>query len=448
MRAELSIATAVGTGLLFLSTLVPAHAQSYAPRLDEASRRAVVEAAGKALRDRYVYPAVGGRAAASIEAALVAGKYDEITDPSVFAKRLTRDLERVAHDKHLYVDPPVDQVRAETGESARPPPPLSEGGVTRADRLAGDIGYIDLFAFSPLDMFKPPADRALAALADAKALIIDVRRNVGGDPASVDHLLSNFVGRVPVEIGRSVSRTPGTNTFTTQEYWIKTKPAVSFAGKPVFVLTSSKTFSGGEAFAYDMQKLKLGTLVGETTAGAANITSEVALTQGFQISVPYARGSGATWGGGGVRPDIAARSDDALRVVLKRLGLRPTSSDISTLSQARVFKPRSTPAPGGAAGVREMIQEIRRGEPNYDRLNEVMAKALHERLPALHNMVMSWGKIETVTFEQTNWMYGDIYDVRFAHGSAYWAIALDPNGKIVMWEVRPVVEAARKGPPR
>ncbi len=439
MCAERLIAAKIAACILVLSPLPQARAQTRASLLDDAGRSAVIDTAAKALRDRYVYPAVGERAAAAIEAELRAGSYDEITDPEAFARRLTTDVQKIAHDKHLYVTAPsIGEARRGAGQSAPPPQPLSEGGVIRADRLAGNIGYLELFAFSPLDMFKPPVGHAMGALAGERALIIDVRQNVGGDPASVDDLLSYFLGTVPVEIGRSVSRTPGMRTFTTQEYWINTKPAVSFVGKPVFVLTSAGTFSGGEAFAYDMQKLRLGTLVGETTAGAANVTSSVPLARGFEISVPYARGSGATWEGAGVKPDIVAPSANALKVALQRLGLKPASGDIGALSQARVFTPRSTPTRGGEAAIRQMIAEIRRDDPRYDRMNEVMAKALRERLPTLHKMLTSLGAIKSIRFAEINWMYGDIYSVKFANGSVYWAIALDPRGKIVMWEVRPV----------
>lgn len=245
MRTQLCIAAILAACLSVLFAVGQASAQTAAPQLDDIGRRAVIDAAAKALRDRYVYPDVGERAAAAIETACRTGSYDKIADPDAFAKRITIDLEKVAHDKHLYVRPPFDRASRQTGQSAPPPQPLSEGGVIRADRLADNTGYIEVFAFSPLGMFEAPVARAMAALADERALIIDVRHNVGGDPESVDHLLSYFLGTVPVEIGRSVSRTPGTRTFTTQEYWIKTKPAVSFSGKPVFVLTSSGTFSGG-----------------------------------------------------------------------------------------------------------------------------------------------------------------------------------------------------------
>src|SRR6187402_1419531 len=48
----------------------------FAAPLDAAARQAVVTQLGTALRDRYVFPDVGEKAAATIDAALAAGDYD------------------------------------------------------------------------------------------------------------------------------------------------------------------------------------------------------------------------------------------------------------------------------------------------------------------------------------------------------------------------------------
>ena len=107
--------------------------------IDSNGRRDVVAKLSEALRDDYVYPDVGEKAAQKITGALAAGAYDGFSDPNAFAARLSSDVAAVAHDKHV-------SIHAEGG----PPPgpagsptamPRAEEGVTRADKLAGNVGY-------------------------------------------------------------------------------------------------------------------------------------------------------------------------------------------------------------------------------------------------------------------------------------------------------------------
>ena len=80
-------------------------------------------------------------------------------------------------------------------------------------------------------------------------------------------------------------------TGTTEEFW--TRDSVSglrFGGvKPVSVLTSSRTFLGGEEFAYDLQQLQRAAIIGETTGGGAHPMSSHRIDDQFLIAVPFAR---------------------------------------------------------------------------------------------------------------------------------------------------------------
>ena len=128
----------------------------------------------RALIKRYVYPDAGSRAAEAIKVALAGGEYDQIITAKDFAARLTADLRSIAGDKHLRVD--ADQwLPGRPGLSPRPVagppwPPRNEGGVVRADRLPGYVGYIEVLGFPRLNAFKAPLDRAMAALADPGSL--------------------------------------------------------------------------------------------------------------------------------------------------------------------------------------------------------------------------------------------------------------------------------------
>jgi hypothetical protein len=428
--------------LAALLVLGPAHAQPgpVPAALDDAARRAVVESAAQALRDRYVFPDVGARAAAAVEAALADGSYDDLEHPWAFAERLTADLQAVAADKHLRVSAPGSAPAAASG-AASAAPPRSEGGVTRADRLAGDIGYIEIVAFPAPEMFRPPVDRALAQLADTRALIVDVRRNGGGSPVSVAHLVSYFLdAKEPVHINSFIWRSPGTETYRTDEFW-STPPPFSYAGKPVYVLTSERTFSGGEELAYDMQVMGLGALVGETTGGGANPGGGAPLAAGLSMFVPGGRAenpiTGTNWEGVGVTPDVETPSADALKVALERLGQTPVASEIEALSETRVFEPSSTPQPGTEAAVRRMSEELARGEPDYDLLSPGMAELMRGQLQGLQRRFSALGAIQSVSFVEVDAMGGDVYEVEYENGSLRWVIVLTPDGKTAAAGIRP-----------
>ena len=420
------------TGAIAYAQQVP---QQIPAALDEANRRAVVEAAAKMLRERYVFPDVGDQAARAIESALGAGDYNGLDQPRAFAQRLTEDLRAVAKDKHLRVTVPG----APAGEPAAAPP-RADGGVTRADILDGNVGYIEVIGFP--NGANDPVDRAMAALQKTRALIVDVRRNGGGSPESVSYLVSYFLRSAePVHINTFINRNPGTETFRSTDFFSKTTP-FSYAGKPVYVLTSVRTFSGGEEFAYDMQVMDLAELVGETTGGGANPGGTVPLAAGLTMFIPGGRArnpiTGTNWEGVGVIPDVAVSSENALKVALERLGVSRAGVEIDAVSQSRVFEPRTTRQPGGEATVRRVSEELARGEPNYDLLTPQMADVTRRQLTALKERFSSLGPVQSVTFVEVAPSGGDVYEVRYANGGLRWIISLTSDGKLANAGLQPL----------
>ena len=168
----------------------------------------------------------------------------------------------------------------------------------------------------------------MTSLKDTNALIVDARDLSGGTAPSVSYLVSYFIkSDKPVHLRDIVSRNPGTETFPTDEFWSLPTP-FSYTGK-VVVLTSHRTLSAGESFVYDLQAMKLATVVGETTAGAANAASVVPLGRGLALMLSGGRTqhavTGTNWEGAGVKPEVATSSTDALRVALERLGEKPSA---------------------------------------------------------------------------------------------------------------------------
>ena len=144
---------------------------------------------------------------------------------------------------------------------------------------------------------------------------LDVRDCVGGTPGAAALVVSHLVGADPVHVQDVVSRDGTTESYWTDPTVARLDPAV-----PVSVLVGSRTFSGGEEVAYDLQALGRARVVGETSGGGAHPRVGFPLTDVLQAHVPVARSvnavTGGNWEGVGVVPDLPCAAHDALDVAL------------------------------------------------------------------------------------------------------------------------------------
>src|ERR1700679_310207 len=86
-----------------------------------------------------------------------------------------------------------------------------------------------------------------------------------------------------------------------------TSPSIKgkkYLDRKVYLLTSKDTVSAAEALCYNMKNLKLATVVGEVTAGAANPGSMKRIDDHFSLFLPTGRAvdpvTGKNWEGAGV----------------------------------------------------------------------------------------------------------------------------------------------------
>src|SRR5216683_4230887 len=103
---------------------------------------------------------------------------------------------------------------------------------------------------------------------------------------------------------------------TTQNWTLSYLPGARLTKQPVFVLTSKRTFSGAEEFAFDLKNKKRATIVGETTGGGAHPVSGHTVADYFMVGVPFAKSldpvTKTNWEGTGVEPDVKVPAADAL----------------------------------------------------------------------------------------------------------------------------------------
>ena len=275
-------------------------------------RKTVVDSIANALNHMYVFPDVAKRIDAYLHARVDRGAFNEAADASSFAQLLTQNLQAVSHDKHLRVGVLSSDQTGPAGSSAG-----HRALFGRTERLKGDVAYIEILGFGakPAEV-REETSRIMSAAADAKALIIDLRENGGGSPYTVALVSSYLFGAEPVQVTSLYFR----RDDRTDDYFTNPLVAGTRFGpdKPIYVLTSSRTFSAGEEFAYNLQTRKRATIIGETTAGGANPGRGVLLPYNLNLFVPIAREinpiTKTNWEGVGVQPDIAVPAGDALDI--------------------------------------------------------------------------------------------------------------------------------------
>ncbi len=281
----------------------------------------IIEKIGELLEERYIFLDKAREMRAYLDEN--GAKYCAIVAVNDFAKTLTADLRSISRDMHLHVDyNPVAAAELAVApvEDDLPPSVLKQManenyGFQRLDWLPGGIGYLDLRMFAPPSVAGDTAVAAMNFLANAKAIIFDLRQNGGGDPQMVQLITSYLVDPEIKHLNSFYTRHKDEYTH----FW--TLPYVPGKRNPkadVYVLTSSNTFSGAEEFAYNIKAMKHGSIVGETTGGGAHPGADHALSSQFIMFVPDGRAinpiTQTNWEGTGVEPDISVLAADALKV--------------------------------------------------------------------------------------------------------------------------------------
>lgn len=313
---------------LLLAASPAVSAQQGPPKVpvDAATRHAVIAALSSRLQASYVFPEVATQLSTALAAKQASGGFATANDSQAFAEALTQDLRSLGNDKHFFVgyDPkfqPSETGAASTGApsaasmEARRQEVASNGfGIDSVRRLPGNVGYLELRGFGPTEFVAEAMSGAMAMLSGTDALILDLRRNGGGEPSSVAYLMSHFFAQGDQRHLNDLYFREGA---TTHQYWTDAAVRTRYT-RPVYVLTSARTFSGGEECAYDFQTQKRATLVGETTGGGANPGDGYAIAGGFAAFIPNGRAinpiTQTNWEHVGVKPDIAVPAADAQKV--------------------------------------------------------------------------------------------------------------------------------------
>jgi hypothetical protein len=291
--------------------------------LDAALRKRVIDGVDADLMEFYIDAPVAKQMEQALQAHEKAGTYNAITDGDAFAARMTQDLQQVSHDRHLHVDfspfkmPPQFAPTPEDEARFHQQMEHDNCAFDKVEILPNNIGYVKFNGFMDASFCGPTVVAAMGFIAHTDAIIFDLRQNGGGQPAMVT-LIASYLFDRPTHLIDIYNRKENS---TTQNWTLSYLPGPRLTKQPVFVLTSKRTFSGAEEFAFDLKNQKRATIVGETTGGGAHPVGGHVVADYFMVGVPFAKSldpvTKTNWEGTGVEPGVKVPAAAALATAEK-----------------------------------------------------------------------------------------------------------------------------------
>ncbi|MGI8882130.1 MAG: S41 family peptidase [Jatrophihabitans sp.] len=284
----------------------------------------IVSRSADLVAEHYLFADVGETVAGLLRTNLINGGYGSAGSAEELGALVTADLQSANDDGHLRLKFHAEPIPDMSNDEDLYASYLAQShaamhGVAKIERLKGNIGHLVIEpVLFPAAIAGDALSAALRLIADTEAIILDLRGLRGGDPGTVALICSYFVDE-PTHINTMHDRG---NATAAQSWTLPYVPGPRFgATKPIWVLTSKATFSGGEELSYDLQQMGRAAVVGETTGGGAHARIGFTVHPHLELTVPVVRAenpnSKANWEGTGVLPDVPVPAEDAFATALR-----------------------------------------------------------------------------------------------------------------------------------
>jgi C-terminal processing protease CtpA/Prc len=301
---------------LIVTTSVLAQNGTPVPVVEKTMRDATIDTLIGKIVAGYVLPENVERIVQPLRLANRAGQYDGKT-PQDFVEAVNTTLLNASRDKHLKIFYQPGTPAPQAGTVSLEQKERFNYGFGKLERLPGNIALLEITSFTDLtQQSAETASALLSTLVNFDAVIVDMRRNGGGNTPMMAFVATYFFEPTPVHLTDIYWR----DTDQTSQFWTNAfVPGKRSSRQPLFILTSVQTFSGAEDFCYSLQNLKRAIVVGEITGGGAHSGRGLQrLSDSFTAFVPVGRSvspiTKSNWEETGVVPDVKTSAAEALGV--------------------------------------------------------------------------------------------------------------------------------------
>lgn len=229
------------------------------------------------------------------------------------------------------------------------------GGSFVSGWLGDGVGYLYIGDFKDgIDPVTKTIDAVIGEFAGARAMVVDVRNNPGGNGRVVEVVANRFADRRRNYLRTRTRYGPGHDDMTPVEYH-NTEPGgpLQFT-RPVVLLANRASASAADNFVLALRVLPHVTVAGDLTEGALSAQFPERLPNGWTLWVAFKESrdpDGVCWDGVGVPPDLRV-CNTAAEVAAGR---------DRTLEFAAQFLEKGSPAPqddqAGLAGLKTSLVE-------------------------------------------------------------------------------------------
>lgn len=310
-------------------------------------KKAIIDTVLTCFKINYVYPEAAVSLKDSIKLRDKKGEYSKYTHLEKFLTKLSSDIRSITKDKHIGINY-IENSDYETQQNKHSL--LSEQlnkkkkknfNFRKVEWLPGNVGCFRFDIFEDPQYAGETAESAIKFISNCDAIIIDLRYNYGGEEKMVRYLASYFFVEPTLLNSRYFTKQDSIVQSWTDSYTSGKK----LIDKDIYILTSSNTASGAEAFTYILKNYDKATIIGENTRGAAHWVeyfyySSLKIEVKLPVALPINPVTKTNWEKTGIKPDIEIPEHKALdkAYILALEKLIKTNSDESIIQELEWYK--------------------------------------------------------------------------------------------------------------